>query len=136
MKNIGIKNITIKLKNNQNIIAKPNMFDNLYISHINNSGDEIAFIKDKNNLKANFFMIKLFSNVIEYNLASNTLKENPFNLLKQENSITEVNINFQNGNTQPFTFDNKNQLFVQKNNNDLCVLLSEYDIKYKENLFT
>ena len=94
-----IKNIIIKLKNNQEIIAKPNMFDNLYISNIDSSGDEIAFGKeaDNKNLKANFFIVKLSREIIEYNLTHNSLKENAFNLFNQENNIKEVKINFKNG---------------------------------------
>lgn len=132
----GIKNISIKINDNQCIIAKPNMIDNLYISNINKLGDEIAFIKDKNNnLLANFFIVKLSNEIIEYNLTNNNLKENAFNLLKKKNKIQEVNINFNNGNCQPFIFNSNNNLFIQKNNNDIYLLLSEYDIKYKENLF-
>ena len=64
MNNISIKDINIKLDTNQSIIATPNMFDNLYISNINDSGDEIAFTpkENSNRLKANFFMIKLNTN--------------------------------------------------------------------------
>lgn len=135
MINSSIENIHIKLDDNQEIIAKPNMFDNLYISQINSSGDEVAFIQQDNHyLKANFFIIKLSNKIIEYNISKN-LKKNAFNLFKKDSKIKEVIIDFKNGNTQPFCFAKDNNLFVKKNNNELYLLFSEYNIKYKENLF-
>ena len=135
MTNSNIKNVIIKLENNQNIIVKPNMFDNLYISNINKNGDEIAFIKQENKLLANFLIINLYNEVVEYNLTNNNLKENAFNILKKGKNIKEVSINFKNGNSQPFIFKDNTKLYSQKNNNNMNILLSEYDLKYKNNLF-
>ena len=136
MNNTGIKNINIKLDSNSEIIATPNMFENLYISNLNNNGDEVAFIskENSNRLKANFFMIKLSDKIIEYNLTKHNLKENAFKLLKNQ-KIVEININFKNGYSQPFMFNIKNEPFIIKNTNDMCILMSNQDIKYKENLF-
>ena len=53
----------------------------------------------------------------------------------KENKIKQIDINFKNGYTQPFMFNVKNDTFLIKNNNDLCLLLSDIDIKYKNNLF-
>ncbi len=137
MNNISIKDINIKLDTNQSIIATPNMFDNLYISNINDSGDEIAFTpkENSNRLKANFFMIKLTNEIIEYNLTKNNLKENAFTILKNNPKIKEVIINFKNGYSQPFMFYSNKNTYSETNNNDLCLIQSEYNIKYKENLF-
>lgn len=136
MNNPGIKNISIKLNTNEEIIATPKMFENLYISNLDKNGNEIAFIskENSNRLKANFFMVKLNEEIIEYNLTTNNLKENAFKLLKNK-QIKEVNINFINGYTQPFIFHITKDSFTLKNNNNLCILLSELDLKYKENLF-
>jgi len=136
MKNANIENINIVLNTNEKIVATPAMFDNLYISNLNNNGDEIAFISDNksNNLVANFLMIKLSNEIIEYNLTKNNLKENDFKLLK-ENKIKEIDINFKNGYIQPFIFNITNDTYFIKNTNNLCILLSDIDIKYKENLF-
>lgn len=136
MSNAGIKHINIKLTTNEEIIATPNMFKNLYISNLNEIGDEIAFIskENSNHLKANFFMVKLNQEIIEYNLTKNTLKENAFKLLKDK-KIKEVEINFKNGYSQPFIFNINKDPFTIKDSNDLCILISEHDIKYKENLF-
>lgn len=136
MKNANIENINILLSDDKNIIVTPEMFDNFYISNLNNDGEEIAFLshKNSNRLTANFVMIKLNDEVIEYNLTKNNLKENAFKLLK-ENKIKEIDINFKNGYTQPFMFNIKNETFIIKNQNDLCLLLSDIDVKYKNNLF-
>ena len=136
MNNSNIKNINIKLDSNNEIIIAPNMFNKLYISNLNSRGEEIAFIQSENSnkLTANFFMIEISDEVIEYNLTKNNLKDNAFKLLKNS-VIKEVNINFKNGYTQPFLFNIKKENFISQNNNNLCVLLSEQNIKYKENLF-
>ena len=71
---------------------------------------------------------------LKVTLTKNNLKDNAFKLLKNS-VIKEVNINFKNGYTQPFLFNIKKENFISQNNNNLCVLLSEQNIKYKENLF-
>ena len=136
MKNANIKNINILLSDDKKIIALPEMFDNFYISNLNNKGEEIAFIskENSNRLTANFIMIKLSDEIIEYNLTNNNIKENAFKLLK-ENKIKEIDINFKNGYSQPFMFNITNDTYIIKNPNNLCLLLSDIDIKYKDNLF-
>lgn len=136
MKNANIENINILLSDDKKIVATPEMFDNFYISNLNKEGEEIAFIQKENSnkLTANFLMIKLSDEVIEYNLTKNYLKENAFKILK-ENTIREIDINFKNGYTQPFMFNVKKESFILKNTNDICLLLSDNDIKYKESLF-
>ena len=136
MNNANIKNIDIILTTNENIIAPPNMFDNLYISNLNIKGEEIAFDSEKktNGLTANFLMIRLTDEIIEYNLTKNNIKENAFKLLKN-NKIKQININFKNGYSQPFIFNIQKEMYTTKNSNDLCIIYSEQNIKYKDNLF-
>jgi len=136
MNNASIDNISISLNSNNKIIIKPNMFNKLYISNLNSQGEEIAFIQNQtsNSLTANFFMIEISEDIIEYNLTHNNLKENAFKLLKNS-AISEVNINFKNGYSQPFLFNIKKEKFILQTNNNLCIIFSEQDIKYKENLF-
>ena len=58
----NINNIIINLDNNKTIIADNKMFSNLYISNIDNNGDEIPYVNtETNSLISNFFMIKLKS---------------------------------------------------------------------------
>ncbi len=137
MKNKGIKNLLINLENNKTIIVNNDMFSNLYISNIDINGDEIPYNKDENNnsLLSNFFMIKLKNKLIEYNLTSKQLEENAFKLIKGGKNIESIIINFNNGYSQPFIL-NSNKVFYSFNQkNDLCIIQSEYDIKYYENLF-
>ena len=138
MNNESIENIIINLDNNKTIIANNKMFSNLYISNINNNGDEIPYLEDKynNSLVSNFFMIKLKNKIIEYNLTNKQLEENAFNLIKNEKNIESIIINFKNGNSLPFILNSNNTFHTFKQKNDLCIIQSEYDIKYYENLFT
>ena len=136
MKLDSIDNIIINLDNNKTIIAKNNMFDKLYISNIDNNGDIIAYDKIDETLLSNFFMIKLKNKVIEYNLTNKELKENAFNLIKNNKSISSIIINFKNGNSIPFIISSNNMFESFKIKNDLCIIQSEYDIKYYENLFS
>ena len=134
----GIENIIINLENNKTIIAENKLFSNLYISNIDNNGDEIPYKKEDfdSSLISNFFMIKLKNKIIEYNLANRQLEENAFNLIKEIKNIESIIINFKNGYSQPFIINSNNIFHSFKQKNDLCIIQSEYDIKYYENLFS
>lgn len=138
MNNESIDNIIINLENNKTIIADNKMFSNLYISNIDNNGDEIPYKEDDYNhsLISNFFMIKLKNKIIEYNLTNKQLEENAFNLIKEEKNIESIIINFKNGNSLPFIINSNNIFHTFKQKNDLCIIQSEYDIRYLENLFS
>ena len=132
----NINNIIINLDNNKTIIADNKMFSNLYISNIDNNGDEIPYVNtETNSLISNFFMIKLKNKIIEYNLTNKQLEENAFNLIKNEKNINSIIINFKNWYSQPFIINSNNIFHTFKQKNDLCIIQSEYDIKYYENLF-
>ena len=132
----NINNIIINLDNNKTIIADNKMFSNLYISNIDNNGDEIPYVNtESKSLISNFFMIKLKNKIIEYNLTNKQLEENAFNLIKNEKNINSIIINFKNGYSQPFIINSNNIFHTFKQKNDLCIIQSEYDIKYYENLF-
>lgn len=138
MNNESIENIIINLENNKTIIADSKMFSNLYISNIDNNGDEIPYKENNYNhsLISNFFMIKLKNKIIEYNLTTKQLEENAFNLIKEEKNIESIIINFKNGNSLPFILNSNNIFYSFKQKNDLCIIQSEYDIRYYENLFS
>ena len=131
------ENIIINLENNKTIIADNKMFSNLYISNINNQGDEIPYLKEEynNSLMSNFFMIKLKNKIIEYNLTNKYLEENAFKLIKENKNIESIIINFKNGTSIPFILNSNNNFQTFKDKNDLCIIQSEYNIKYYENLF-
>ena len=131
----SINNIIINLENNKTIIATNKMFDKLYISNIDSNGNEIPYKDSNNSLISNFFMIKLKNKIIEYNLTNKQLEENAFNLIKSGSNIESIIINFKNGKSLPFILNSNNIFHTFKQKNDLCIIQSEYDIKYYENLF-
>ena len=135
MTNVGIENILINLENNKTIIANNKLFSNLYISNINELGDEIPYNNEYDSYISNFFMIKLKNKTIEYNLTNKFLEENAFKLIKQNKNIESIIINFKNGTSIPFILNSNNNFYIFKEKNDLCIIQSEYDIKYYENLF-
>ena len=135
MTNNSIESIIINLENNKTIIADNKLFSNLYISNIDEFGDEIPYKETiEDTYISNFFMIKLKNKVVEYNLTNKFLEENAFDLLKKSN-VESIIINFYNGNSIPFILDSNNIFHTFKEKNDLCIVQSEYDIKYYENLF-
>ena len=135
MTNNSIESIIINLENNKSIIADNKLFSNLYISNIDKNGDEIPYKESiEDTFISNFFMIKLKNKIIEYNLTNKNLEENAFDLLKKAN-IESIIINFYNGNSIPFILNSNNIFHTFKEKNDLCIIQSEYDIKYYENLF-
>jgi len=135
MTNNSIESIIINLENNKTIIADNKLFSNLYISNIDKNGDEIPYKETiEDTFISNFFMIKLKNKIIEYNLTNKNLEENAFDLLKEGN-IESIIINFYNGNSIPFILNSSNIFHTFKEKNDLCIVQSEYDIKYYENLF-
>ena len=111
------------------------MFDKLYISNIDSNGDEIPYKDSNSSLISNFFMIKLKNKIIEYNLTNKQLEENAFNLIKSGTNIESIIINFKNGKSLPFILNSSKIFHTFKQKNDLCIIQSEYDIKYYENLF-
>lgn len=136
MTNNNIENIIINLENNKTIIANNKLFSNLYISNIDNEGNEIPYNEEiENTFISNFFMIKLKNKLIEYNLTNKYLEENAFNLIKEQKNIESIIINFKNGNSIPFIINSNNIFHSFKDKNDLCIIQSEYDVKYYENLF-
>jgi len=135
MTNNSIESIIINLENNKTIIADNKLFSNLYISNIDENGDEIPYKESiEDTFISNFFMIKLKNKIIEYNLTNKNLEENAFDLIKEGN-IASIIINFYNGNSIPFILNSNNIFHTFKEKNDLCIIQSEYDIKYYENLF-
>ena len=80
-------------------------------------------------------MIKLKNKIIEYNLTNKNLKENAFNIIKDGITIDSIIINFENGKSLPFIIKSNDTFEVFKEKEDLCIVQSEYNIKYLENLF-
>ena len=133
-----IYNIDLSTTNNDIISVSSDEFNHFYISNIDDNGDEISYEKDnEGNLKANFFMIKLQKT----DAGSATIMKN---IMKQRN-ITKVGISFTNGGYQEFQLAKKRVASNGKiqnsyedtfyENEDLCIIITNKNIKYKENLF-
>ena len=60
------------------------------------------------------------------------LDENAFNLIKDIKNIESIIINFKNGTSIPFILNSNNNFQTFKDKNDLCIIQSEYNIKYYE----
>ena len=125
--------------NNQDIISIfPSSFSNFYIANIDNNGDEISYGVNGNALEANYFMIKIVNDK-SYD-ASEVIKR-----LQTKTDITGLSIHFTNGKTQVFNIPKrrvqKDGILINKyeevfnDEDDLCIIISDKDIKYKKELF-
>ena len=136
-----INNIELKTNNKEIISVSQKSFKKLYISNIDNNGDEINYerVKHSSTLYANFFMIKLMKSE---DARSNNIVDR---ILKQKD-IIKIGINFNNGAYQEFDLAKKRivndgilentyeEVFLN-DDNDLCILICEKPLKYKKNLF-
>lgn len=133
-----IYNIELTTNSNSKISIPRNNFDNLYISNIDDIGDEIPYDGFEKTLSANFFMVKI---VDKQNQNRDIIEE-----MNSNKNITKVKLNFMNGLTQEFelskkrivnngVLENKYQQTHINPEGDLCILITDKKIKYKENLF-
>ena len=125
--------------NNQDIISIfPSSFKNFYIANIDENGDEIPYGESNNSLDANYFMIKI--------LNDKTYDANEvINRLKNKKDIIGLSIHFTNGKTQKFNIPKRRiqeeGMLINKyedvftDEDDLCIIISDKDIKYKKELF-
>ena len=134
----SISAINIIFENGDNIILNNNELKDFCISNIDNKGNEIPYEPTliKNKLYANFMLL---------NIDNKKASFNKLNRLKSKNDITEIIIIFNNEkyldftvatNANPFSnFYNNEYEYITENEDSLGLLLSEYNIKYKDNLF-
>lgn len=133
-----IYNIDLTTNNKEKYSVSSDDFNHFYIANINDDGDEINYcaINEMNSLFANFFMIKLLNsngNKLINNLISNK-------------TIIKIGISFTNGKYQEFDLPKRrianNGVIVNKyehtfydEDNNLCILISDKNIKYMKELF-
>ena len=135
-----IYNVDLTTNNNDIISVSSDNFNHFYIANIDDNGNEINYDKIKNtdSLFANFFMIKILKDESTDSII------NIERLLKKRD-IVKIGINFTNGKYQIFELAkkrvaNKGSLVNEyedafMDNNGLCILISDKNIKYKNNLF-
>lgn len=134
-----IYNIDLKTNNNDIIRISSDYFNHFYIANIDENGDEIGYdTLEDNSLNANFFMIKIIND------NSRESKE-VINRIIEKKDIIGVDLSFTNGYKQIFniakkrvvsngTTENKYQeTFFD--NEDLCIMITDKNIKYKKELF-
>ena len=125
--------------NNQDIISIfPSNFDKFYIANIDQNGDEISYGNNGNHLEANYFMIKILND--KSHDADEVIKR-----LTDKKDIVNVSIHFTNGRIQVFDIPKKrvqtDGLLTNKyedtffDNDDLCIIISDKNIRYKKELF-
>jgi hypothetical protein len=136
-----IYNIDLITNNKETYSVSSDDFNHFYIANINDDGDEINYniINDVNSLFANFFMIKIINNDSK---AINQIIKN----IEDKNNITKVGINFTSGKYQEFDLPkqriasngkliNKLERNFYDEKNNLCIVISDKNIKYMKELF-
>ena len=134
----NISAINIIFENGDNVLINNNELKDFCISNIDEKGNEIPYEQTliKNKLYANFMILNINNKLIDVS---------KINRLKFKNDITEIMIIFKNQkylnftiatNANPFAnYYNNDYEYIYEDENSLGLLLSEYNIKYKDNLF-
>jgi hypothetical protein len=141
MKMDCIDSIDITANNKDVITISSDSFENFYIANIDDNGDEINYLicEDNITLFANFFMIKLLSDKNEGTIYS-------LQRLLKKKDIVKVTINFNNGVKQDFELakrriahdgilENTYEETYIDSNDDLCIMVTDKNIRYKKELF-
>jgi hypothetical protein len=132
---LEISNIDLITNNDEIISLSPNMYKNFYLANLDKNGNEIKYEIIKDTLKANLLLLR-----IKKNEAINC-----YNILKENKNITNVAIHFSNGLVQKFQLSkrrvasegkliNKYEEIIEIEN-DLCMIITNLNIKFKKELF-
>lgn len=133
-----IYSIDIKTNNNETISIPSDYFDHFYIANLDDEGEEINYgFNDDNNLVANFFMMKV-------NINSKEIAD-VFQRLANKKDIIGITLCFTNGSRQEFDIPKKriasNGVMENKYediyeiDNDLGIIITDKNIRYKKELF-
>lgn len=142
MKMDCIDSIDIYSNNKDVFTITSESFENFYIANIDDNGDEMNYLlcEDQITLFANFFMIKIKN---EENDSESIIV---LQRLLKKKDIIKVTINFKNGEKQDFelikrriakngVLENTYEDAYLDDNNDLCIMVTDKNIKYKKELF-
>ncbi len=134
----NISAINIIFENGDNILINSDELKDFCISNIDENGEEIPY-------EPTLIHNKLYANFMLLNINNHLADINKLNRLKSKNDITEIMIIFKNNkylnftvatNANPFaSYYNNDYEYIYEDENSLGLLLSEYNIKYKNNLF-
>lgn len=139
--NQEIKNINLIFEDGETVQLDENLFTNFYIANIDNKANEIPYEKllNTNILYANFLTLKI------NNLINNYYNEDIIKKVYNKKNLAEIKISTSNGkeilfnvasSIDPFKKNINNyydKSFIEEDN--LCLLISQYEIKYKNHLF-
>jgi hypothetical protein len=135
-----IYSIDLTTNSNEILSISSDDFEKLYISNIDETGEEVPYNQksSKGELVANFFMVKILNDIHN---------ENMFFLerLHNKKDIIKVTLHFTNGREQTFDLAKKRIAIdgivenkyehTHYDGEDLCIIISDKNIKFKENLF-
>lgn len=137
----GIRTIDIIFEDGESISIDNLLFSNFYISNIDDEANEIPYEKllNTNILYANFFTLKINNSINEY------YKNNIIKKIYDRKNIAEIILNTLNNKKITFNIASSIDPFNQNNTNkydqsflqddDLCLLITPFKIKYKNHLF-
>ena len=138
MVNEFINNIVFTTNNQDIISIYPSSFTNFYIANIDDNGDEVSYGVKDDILEANYFMIKILNN--KSFEANEVIKR-----IKEKKDIVKLSVYFTNGRKQVFDIPLKrvrmNDSLINKYeelfdiDEDLGIIITDKDIKYKKELF-
>jgi len=134
----NIKAIDILFENGESIELGKESLKDFCISNIDENANEIAY-------EQTLIPNKLFANFMLLNINNHNTELIKLNRLKEKMDIVEIMVILNNNKYLNFTlssdanpFNNNyhnNYEYIYENDDSFGLLLSEYNIKYKENLF-
>ena len=138
----GIKSINIIFDDGDNLSIDNVLFSNFYISNIDGNANEIPYenILNTNILYANFLTLKIRNSINQH------YNQNMINTIYNKKNISQIILNTEIGKEIMFNVASSIDPFDKKSSNiydqsfiledDLCLLITPYTIKYKNHLFT
>ena len=138
--NQGITGINLIFSDGEMVFVENSLLSDLYIANIDEEANEIPYEKMFNTSKlyANFFILKV------NHLVNETKEANILKKAYEDKNLLEVELQFENkkvsfhlaSDIDPFkrkSLNSYDKSFFQ--DNDLCMVICPYDIKYKKYLF-
>lgn len=136
----GIKNIDLTFEDGDTISIDKRLFSHLYISNIDDNANEIPYerILNTNRLYANFLSIKInkiINKLYNQDMINNIYNKNIAEIIVYTNSNRSILFNVAST-IDPF--NNVTDNLFDKSfilDDDLCILITPFNIKYKNHLF-
>jgi hypothetical protein len=134
----NIEALNIIFENGDTILINKNEFKDFYISNLDKNGEEIPY-------EPTLINNKLYANFMLLNINNKLIDTNKIKRLKSKTDIVEIMVIFKNQKFIKFAIASTANPFANYYHNDyeyfyedeksFGLLLSKYNIKYKDNLF-